>query len=217
MLDYTSSPQSRTGGPGTEGPTVLEIELKCPVTNFDSVCRHLEAWGSSAAETLDETDHYFNAPDRDFARTDEALRVRCIGAANYATYKGPKRDAYTKTRTEIEVGLAPGPKAAEDFRQLLTHLAYRLVARVRKQRRIHRLEREGFELEICLDEVQGLGCFVEVEIQAPEEQLERAREVLLTTARALGLESSERRSYLEMLLERGLGGGVAAGPGSEKR
>jgi adenylate cyclase class IV len=43
---------------------------------------------------------------------------------------------------------------------------------------------------------------VELEIQAPEEEMERARGVLLDAAKDLGLEGSERRSYLEMLLEK---------------
>jgi adenylate cyclase class IV len=64
------------------------------------------------------------------------------------------------------------------------------------------VERAGFHVEICLDEVEGLGCFVELEIQAAANQLEAARAVLLKSATELGLTRSERRSYLEMLLER---------------
>ena len=51
-----------------------------------------------------------------------------------------------------------------------------------------------------LDDVEGVGHFAEIEIQAPEEQLAAARDVLLWTAAELGLSGSERRSYLEMLL-----------------
>jgi adenylate cyclase class 2 len=179
---------------------MLEVEMKFPMADFASLERQLSAWGASGA-TRSDADHYFNAPDRDFARTDEALRVRSIGPANFVTYKGPKRDAQTKTRTEIEVGLVPGEEGAEAFRRLLTHLGYRFVAVVRKRRTIYHLEREGFALEACLDEVEGLGRFAELEIQAPEEQLDKAREMLLRTAAALGLGASERRSYLELLLK----------------
>jgi adenylate cyclase class 2 len=178
---------------------MLEVEMKFPVGDFGSLRSQLAAWGATAKERRD-VDYYFNAPDRDFARTDEALRVRCVGSTNCVTYKGPKLDSRTKTRTEIEVGLAPGEQAAEDFRRLLTHLGYRFVAAVSKQRAVYHLEREGFTLEACLDEVESVGRFAELEIQAPEEQLDRARDVLLRTAEALQLTASERRSYLEMLL-----------------
>ncbi len=179
--------------------------MKFPVADFGPVERQLAAWGAAAPEQREDADHYFNAPDRDFARTDEALRLRRIGAANFVTYKGPKRDAQTKTRTEIEVGLAPGPEAAEAFAQVLTHLGYRFVAVVRKKRRICHLQREGYDLEVCLDEVDDVGRFVELEIQAPEAELDRGREVLLRAAAALQLTASERRSYLEMLLARQTG------------
>ncbi len=150
---------------------------------------------------MHEADHYFNAPDRDFARTDEALRLRRIGSANRVTYKGPKRDAQTKTRTEIEVPLAKGDQAAEDFSRLLTHLGYRPVAVVRKQRRIFHLNRAGFALEVCLDEVDDVGRYAELEIVAPEEQLAAARDVVMALAAEWGLGPTERRSYLELLLE----------------
>jgi adenylate cyclase class 2 len=181
---------------------MVEIEMKFPVTDFGPVESRLAELGASAGARREDVDQYFKPPDRDFGQTDEALRLRRIGDANFVTYKGPKRDAQTKTRTEIEVGLAEGPAAAEEFARLLAHLRYRPVAVVRKQRRLFHLRREGFTLEVCLDEVAELGRFVEVEILAPEAALERARGVLLSVARDLGLSSSERRSYLELLLAR---------------
>jgi adenylate cyclase class 2 len=179
---------------------MLEVELKSPVADFAAVEARLAALGATAAGSRQEADHYFNAPDRDFARTDEAIRVRRIGSANYVTYKGPKRDAQTKTRTELEVRLAEGEETARQFAQLLVHLRYRPVAEVRKQRRLLHLKRAGFAAEVCLDEVEGVGRFVEVEIQAPEDRLEQARTELLRLAADLGLHTSERRSYLELLL-----------------
>jgi adenylate cyclase class 2 len=179
---------------------VLEVEMKFPVTDFAGLEQRLAGWGVPPPAALEEADHYFNAPDRDFAQTDEAFRVRRIGTANFVTYKGPKRDQQTKTRTEIEVPLAQGDQPAEEFMRLLQHLGYRPVAVVRKRRRIYRLSREAYAVEVCLDEVEGVGRFAEIEIQAPEEQLSAARDVLLRTASELGLSGSERRSYLEMLL-----------------
>src|SRR5262249_31229548 len=174
--------------------SMLEIEMKFPVADFAALEHTLSAWGAARAESREDADRYFNAPDRDFARTDEALRLRRIGPANYVTYKGPKRDARTKTRTEVEVPLAEGDEAARDFAALLTHLGYRPTAVVRKRRTIYHLTRDGFAMEACLDEVEGLGRFVELEILAPEEQLEKARAVLMETAGRLGLSASERRS-----------------------
>jgi adenylate cyclase class 2 len=179
---------------------MLEIEMKFPVDDFARLERQLAAWGTVAEPPCTNSDHYFNAPDRDFAATDEALRLRRIGARNRITYKGPKHKVAAKVRTEIEVPLADGDSPAEDFMRLLNHLGYQPVAVVRKDRRSYHLQREGYDVEICLDEVQGLGRFAEVEILAPEEQLAKAQAVLEQVASALGLDGAERRSYLELLL-----------------
>src|SRR5262249_28293164 len=102
--------------------------------------------------------------------------------------------------TEIEAALAPGDEPAEAFLQLLTHLGYRPTAVVRKRRRIYHLRRGGYDLEICLDDVAGLGHFAEVEIRAPDEEEKAAFRVLEEVTAELGLSADERRSYLELLL-----------------
>lgn len=181
---------------------MLEIEMKFPVADFGSVQRMLEGWQARPEAAIDEADHYFNAPDRDFARTDEALRLRRIGERNLITYKGPKQPGPAKTRAEIEVPLEPGSAAADGFCQLAQQLGYRPTAVVRKRRTIWRFRREGFDLQVCLDQVQEVGRFVEIEIVAPPEQRAAAEQLLQGIAAQLGLRHSERRSYLEMLLER---------------
>jgi adenylate cyclase class 2 len=189
-----------------EGAVMLEIEVKYGGADFAALERRLAEWGARAEPPRTDADHYFNAPDRDFAATDEALRLRRIGPRNFVTYKGPKCDAHTKTRVEVEVPIAEGGRAADDFARLLTLLGYRPVAVVHKARRLFHLDRDGFALEITLDEVEGVGRFAELEIQAPQERLDAARAVLLQTAAELGLRESERRSYLEMLLAAREGG-----------
>jgi adenylate cyclase class 2 len=175
--------------------------MKFPVADLGMVEALLRQVARSGP-TLDEADHYFNAPDRDFARTDEALRLRRIGPGNLVTYKGPKQDAQTKTRTEIEVPLADGDRVADAFARLLTCLGYRSVLVVRKRRQLYYLDREGVGVEVCLDDVAQLGQFVELEIVTAAEKLDQSRAVLMQLAEELGLTGSERRSYLEMLLEK---------------
>ncbi len=179
---------------------MLEVEMKFPIADVAPLEEKLRAAGARRGEQRQEQDQYFNAPDRDFAKTDEALRIRRIGEKNIITYKGPKKDLQTKTRTELEVPLQAGPRTAEDAVAVLTHLGYRFVAVIRKQRTIWHLERAGYDVEICLDRVQGVGDFVELEIVAAESSLDAARQAVLNLAQDLGLTSTERRSYLEMWL-----------------
>lgn len=181
---------------------MLEIEMKFPVADFTATEQALKKCGAEASSPRDEVDHYFNAPHRDFAQTDEALRIRRIGLASRLTYKGPRRPGPDKTRLEIEVPLGEGEPPATELAQVLTLLGFRPVAIVSKRRRGFNLRRAGFDLEVCLDDVADVGRFVEIEIMALQEALEQARQVLQELARELNLQGSERRSYLEMLLER---------------
>ena len=179
---------------------MLEIEMKFHVSDFAAIEKHMQSIGAQRENAIDESDHYFNAPDRDFARTDEAFRLRSIGDHNRVTYKGPKEPSVAKTRKEIEIAIESGADAAEKWRQMVQLLGYRSTAVVKKQRTIFKFTRDGFAMEACLDEVVSLGKFVELEIVADAAQKARAEQVLTTLAAEMGLHQSERRSYLEMVL-----------------
>lgn len=181
---------------------MLEIEQKYAQVNVPLVQAVLRQLGVGDAPTVQvEIDHYLNGPDRDFARTGEAFRLRRVGDANYLTYKGPKLPSCVKVRTELEIPLLGGEQVAEEHLQLLQHLGYRPVAQVRKTRTTYQLDYEGFSFSICLDEVATLGTFAEVEVLAPSEQVEAATRALLRLAEALQLRGAETRSYLQLVLD----------------
>jgi adenylate cyclase class 2 len=178
----------------------IEVEQKFAVDDMAGIEERLRKLGVKETRTVAQVDQYFNHPSRDFAETDEALRVRRIGEANFVTYKGPKLDAATKTRRELELPLSPGASAATDFGQLLVALGFRPVSEVHKKRRIQTVIWEGQEVEVALDEVAELGSFIELEVSADEEQVEAAKSSIKSLASELGLKRNERRSYLELLL-----------------
>ncbi len=180
---------------------MLEVEMKFRVADWTAIIAKLVATGAIAEPRREDTDHYFNAPDRDFAQTDEAVRLRRIGAENYLTYKGPKIDTVTKSRPEIELRLADGSQTAADAVRFLSSLAYRPVAVVSKFRQVYTFQRDDFTLSACLDDVGAVGRYVELEIMAHESQYESARAVLLRAVDEFGLVDLERRSYLRLLLE----------------
>ena len=180
---------------------MLEVEMKFRVADWTAIIAKLEATGAVPEPRREDTDHYFNAPDRDFAQTDEAVRLRRIGAENYLTYKGPKIDTVTKSRPEIELRLADGSQTAADAVRFLSSLAYRPVAVVSKFRQVYTFQRDDFTLSACLDDVGAVGRYVELEILADESRYELARAVLLKAVEEFGLVEHERRSYLRLLLE----------------
>lgn len=179
---------------------MLEVELKFPAADPQSLHAALQGLGLTMGEEQEQVDRYFNHPGRDFAATDEALRLRSVGEANYITYKGPRLDVAAKTRREIELTLAAGPQAAADWLELLVTLGFQHVADVRKLRRKARLAWQGFDVEIAWDQVAELGTFLELETLASPSSLDRAQAAVCSLAERLGLAGPERRSYLELLL-----------------
>jgi adenylate cyclase class 2 len=79
-------------------------------------------------------------------------------------------------------------------------LGFRPVATVRKNRRRFRLQHAGREVEGALDDVDGVGTFVELELSAADQTLEETKQVIRELAAELDLGPIERSSYLEMLL-----------------
>jgi adenylate cyclase class 2 len=178
-----------------------EVEQKFPVDDLAKVGAKLAALGGRLETSIDQLDRYFAHPSRDFARTDEALRIRQVGPRCYVTYKGPKIDLVTKTRREIELPLSASADAVAEWTSLLEVLGFRRVAEVRKQRLPAHIAWQGGDIKIALDRVVGVGNFVEIELTASAEGLERAKSRILSLAAAIGLSHAERRSYLELLLE----------------
>jgi adenylate cyclase class 2 len=178
-----------------------EVELKFPVADLTAFSQKLTTQSVAISTAQEEIDLYLAHPSRDFAQTDEALRLRRKGDANYITYKGPKIDATTKTRREIELPLAPGPESLASWTALLDAVGFRTVAEVRKSRRTAAIPWQGRSIEACLDEVAGVGTYVEFELIAEANELDAARACIESLAQSLGLTRGERRSYLELLLK----------------
>jgi len=181
---------------------VLEIEMKFRADDWSALETQLLVWNAEVQPERIQTDHYFNAADRDFAQTDEAVRLRRSGATNTLTYKGKKIDTETKTRREIEVPLADGDDTAANVVAFLTSLGMKPVAVISKTRRAYHFSRNGFDVAVCLDDAGPVGKFVELEILAEEDRFPAAKALLMQLAQELGLTQQERRSYLRMNLER---------------
>ena len=178
---------------------IYEVEQKFRAADQAALAEALAGLGAEFGSAELQVDAYYAHPARDFRRTDEAFRLRSIGERNFATYKGPKIDAATKTRREIEVPLAAGPAEASRFGEMLEALGFRRAIVVRKSRRKGCLRRGRFDVEVALDQVEKLGDFIEFEIQAETESLDAARECLAELARTLNLVAAERRGYADLL------------------
>lgn len=177
-----------------------EVELKFHLPNREGVLQHLQTMSVVPGAIQKQSDQYFNHPSRDFGQTDEALRIRSIGDENRVTYKGPVVDKATKTRYESELAFQSGIAAAEQLAEIWQQLGFRRVKVVRKSRQSFALQWKDRDIELCLDEVEGLGSFLEIETLATDQDKSAAQAAILSLAQQLNLGAPERRSYLEMLL-----------------
>lgn len=166
----------------------LEIEIKAWCDNHDTVRARLEAAGAVLSGTRDEVDLYFNHPARDFAETDEALRIRSVNGRCRLTYKGPKLSSRSKARVEHETDAGD----FESIKNIMLSLGFTVSGSVEKKRSIYILN----GIEICIDDVAGLGSFVELEKKG--ELGQGIEDELFRLAADLGLTRFERKSYLEL-------------------
>lgn len=178
---------------------MMEIEVKAPLPDVDKVKRRVFELGGRDFGSSVQVDEYYAHPSRDFASTDEALRLRTENDLTVITYKGPKLDQETKTREEFEVSVANRATMAS----ILDRLGFKPVIKVSKTRQVFGLR----GVTVCFDSVRGLGDFIELEVDSQD--VEAGKRAILALMGEIGVSGNERRSYLELLMEK-------AGTGSEK-
>lgn len=176
---------------------MYEVELKVRADHAP-VRDALDAAGATRIGRVEQTDVYFDAPHRDFAARDEALRLReeTDGQSHTVlTYKGPKVDAGSKTREEFETGI----DSREAMEATLSALGFEPAATVEKTRT--RYDLDG--VTISLDAVADVGEFVEAEAAATEDEITATRKRVAAALETLDLdpEAQIRTSYLELRLD----------------
>jgi adenylate cyclase class 2 len=174
---------------------MLEVELKVRVASLDPVRRNLQQHNARFCGRVHERDIYYNAPHRDFSKTDEALRVRFSDGKTVVTYKGAKlKDLNLKAREELNTEVGSGGT----FSDILTRLGFIRSAEVNKWRENYRFGNAS----IALDEVEDLGTFVEIEVLA-DNDASIAAATVDRIAKELGIVGKPiLASYLELLLSK---------------
>lgn len=180
---------------------MIEVEIKLPAADLKWLEQQLLAAGFQNSGSEQECDVYFDNARGEIRGSGGALRVRETAEGSggriraQINWKGKKLDARTMTRQELETGVEDGAVC----RKILQALGYFPVEpEVRKNRT---MLRKG-PVTACLDQVQGLGGFLELEILAEgDREREAALERLWQILEALGYQETDtvNSSYLSML------------------
>ncbi len=184
-----------------------EIEAKLPLPAPVALRGRLAALGCPLVASFTEDNRFFDRPGDPLRRADTALRLRTETprsatagpATSYLTFKGPREPDPAapgiKSRPETQAGVTdPADTAA-----LFAALGYRQRFRFQKRRDRHEIGEPDARCRVEIDELPGLGFFVEVE--GPDAPAIEAALSLLGLADA----PREPRGYLALLLD-------AAGP-----
>lgn len=181
--------------------TPVEVEVKITVHGPEDTRRRLEECGFSYAGTYREEDVYYNSVHYDLREHDKALRIRRVTdldtGKTHAEFncKGPKLDQVSVSRTELEMRLET-PEILERILEELTFLP--VPCAVRKTRFLYTRGR----VSAALDQVEGLGDYLELEIIGTgEEQRESCLEEIEAVMKEVGYEQKDtiRTSYLSLL------------------
>ena len=170
---------------------MIEVEIKLPIRTREAVEAVLQALGFTPSACFCEEDIYFDNDSGQIRKSEEALRVRTITDLQ----TGQKETVITFKGKELETGVADG----EVCMQLLEALGFQAVRpKVKKTRQEYKRER----MTACVDEVQELGTFLELEmVISEEESREEALQEIDRVLQRLGynLKDTTRTSYLSML------------------
>lgn len=194
---------------------MLEVEIKAVLNDSKAaeIEKSAKLLGFAGKYERTEEDAYYDGNNRSFVKTDEALRLRTVTEkgieSTLITYKGPKQgnletDKLSNSRLELETGV----DNSGTMKRILEELGYKRVMTVKKNRKVLELDRESDTINLCIDEVESLGSFAELEIVCSgencEEQKKAALDGLLSMAKQLGIDESDmtQKTYLELLMER---------------
>lgn len=172
---------------------MIEVEVKARISDFKEMEVKLEKLGAVKSKTEFQEDIYFASPIADYAKTDEALRIRTTNNDIFITYKGPKLNSEAKTRKEVEMSI----ESAEKAKDIFTEIGFKPVRTVRKNRQYYNFR----NFEISLDDVEGLPPYMEIEVALEDgEDYSDAQSKIFELFKELGItDGFERTSYMELL------------------
>lgn len=168
---------------------MIEVEQKYRSPGNEKVEKALAKLEAKKVSDESLEDVYFTHPCRDFGKTDESLRLRKKESGAELSYKGQRMHAgSSKAREEVTLR-TDDPLALQ---RIVERLGFKDAYVLRKRRVSYLLDK----LRVDVDEVEGLGEFVELEVLT--ESTERATQLIELARKELGLERLEPRTYLEI-------------------
>jgi adenylate cyclase class 2 len=144
--------------------------------NYEDILEKIKEQNFKLVEDSVEEDTYFTDKNLEFVKSRTCLRTRKTNEDFLElTYK-PKTDNSTEKYGKKEVNLRLDPKDYEDTKYVINQLGYIEYVSFKKYRQVYSKNINGFEYNIMIDKIDGVGNFIELEILAnTEEEKEKLR------------------------------------------
>ena len=155
---------------------VIELEKGFVLNDNHLIKEEAIEKGFKLAHEVEETDTYFTDKDKEFVRTRTCLRIRRIDSKYMElTYKA-KSSQDTERYGKKEVNIQIKPTDYEDLVTVLSGLGYIKYVEFTKYRKVYSKKDNNVEHNIMLDNIKGIGDFVEFEIITREDVSNSERE-----------------------------------------
>lgn len=171
----------------------MEIETRARIKNLDDIEQKIIKLGGGLIKEKEQMDEYFGEIKL-YQKIGYSflMRVRDEGDKKFLTYKGAKlkKDGIWE---EYEFEIDDTKKAAK----MLRDMGLEKIIVVKKRRKTYALD----GLTLCLDHIQGLGSFIEIECLDSEDFNKRKIRSLM---QRLGIKKDQLldKGYVTMLLAR---------------
>jgi len=163
------------------------IEIKARVRNFDEIRRRAEELSDTPVEVIPQEDTFFNT-----SKGRLKLRVLSPDKGQLIYYTRPDQEG--PKRSDYHISLTSDP---ENLKHVL-ELAYGIRGVVRKTRYLYLVG----QTRVHLDDVEGLGQFMELEVVMRDGQSDTEGQVIAEgLMMALGMERSDllEGAYMDLL------------------
>jgi adenylate cyclase class 2 len=174
-----------------------EIEVKAKLKNKEKVLNSLETLGAvlSLPIAQDGTEYAKTGNTlSEYLSNDHFVRIRTENGVHKMTVKKPSKD-FALAKLEFESKI----ENREEIEKALMIMGYNPVLRIKKIRQKAKYK----EYEICIDEVEELGSFIEIEKMSDEDEGTVIAE-LQTLLFSLGIEKEDevKKGYDILIFEK---------------
>jgi predicted adenylyl cyclase CyaB len=163
------------------------IEIKARLRDFDEIRRRAEQLSHTPVKEIPQEDTFFNAPRG-------RLKLRVLAEDNGQLIYYTRPDQEGPKRSDYHISLTPDP---ENLKRVL-ELAYGIRGVVKKTRFLYMVG----QTRVHLDDVEGLGQFIELEVVMREGQSDADGQTIAEgLMAALGIEKSDllEGAYMDLI------------------